>query len=240
MNGAVPAGGWRVERRAGRAVELHAAWLSVDEQPGGRAVALCQPDGSALVLGSTQSDSVVDRGRAADAGVEVVRRRSGGGAVLVRPADPLWVDVWVPGDDPLADVDVGRAFLWLGRAWAAALASIGVDGLSVAAGPMGRRGTIADVACFGAVSSGEVTMADGRKIVGLAQRRVRAGSWFHGACLINWEPRSLVALLSLDAADAEHLIDELEAAAVGLADVLGDRHPSLLRRAADAFVSALP
>jgi lipoate---protein ligase len=239
LNGAVRAGGWRVERRAGRAAELHAAWPSVDGHPGGRAVALCQPQGSALVLGSTQPDTIVDGGRTATAGVEVVRRRSGGGAVLVRPGDPLWVDVWVPRDDPLADVDVGRAFMWLGRAWAAALGSMGVDGLSVAPGPVGEGDTTA-VACFGAVSTGEVTTADGRKIVGLAQRRVRAGSWFHGACLIGWEPRALVALLSLDPADAEDLIVGLEWAAVGLADVVGDRDGALASRAADAFVAALP
>ena len=37
--------------------------------------------------------------------------------------------------------------------------------------------------CFGGVGTGEVVTADGRKVVGLAQRRNRAGAWFHGACV---------------------------------------------------------
>ena len=54
----------------------------------------------ALVLGSTQPDDVVDRAAAARAGVEVVRRRSGGGAVLLVPGDVTWVDVLLPRADP--------------------------------------------------------------------------------------------------------------------------------------------
>jgi lipoate---protein ligase len=229
-----------VETRAAAAEALHAAWPSVDERPDRRAVAFCRPTRPALVLGSTQPDSLVDRRRATRAGIDVARRRSGGGAVLVRPDDPLWADVWVPADDPLFDVDVGRAFLWLGRVWAAALARMGVEGATVAAEPPGHRDDAAGVVCFGALSSGEVTTADGRKIVGLAQRRVRRGSWFHGACLVRWDPGSLMALLSTDAADGPRVMDALTGAAVGLSDVLGDSEAASLSRARDAFVDALP
>jgi lipoate---protein ligase len=160
--------------------------------------------------------------------------------VLVAPDDPLWVDVWVPADDPLFEVDVGRAFLWLGRAWSEALGQIGLSGLVVASGPTSSAEGASAVACFGAVSSGEVMIDDGRKIVGLAQRRVRAGAWFHGACLGTWDPAALVALLSLSPAHARRLVDELAPAAVGLLDVLGGADLSLLGRTADVFVDALP
>jgi lipoate---protein ligase len=192
------------------------------------------------VLGSTQPYSLVDGGRASRAGVEVTRRRSGGGAVLVAPDDPLWVDVWVPADDPLFEVDVGRAFLWLGRTWSVALAQLGVSGLVVAPGPSSSSGGASTVACFGAVSSGEVMIDDGRKIVGLAQRRVRAGAWFHGACLGRWDPAALVALLSLSPAQARRVVDELAPAAVGLLNVLGVADVTALGRAADVFVDSLP
>jgi lipoate-protein ligase A len=195
-----------------------------------------------LVLGSTQPYSLVDGERATRAGVEVTRRRSGGGAVLVVPDDPLWVDVWVPTGDPLFDVDVGRAFLWLGRTWAEALSRTGVSGLVVAPRPTsGRTRTSACAcACFGAVSSGEVMIDDGRKIVGLAQRRVRAGAWFHGACLGTWDPGALVALLSLSPVDARDAVDELTQVAVGLLDVLGEADVSVLGGAAASFLDALP
>ncbi len=192
------------------------------------------------MLGSTQPYSLVDGERAARAGVEVTRRRSGGGAVLVVPSDPLWVDVWVPTGDPLFDVDVGRAFFWLGRTWAEALGRMGVSGLAVAPRPTSGGTRTSACACFGTVSSGEVMIDDGRKIVGLAQRRVRAGAWFHGACLGTWDPGALVALLSLSPADARSAVDELTPAAVGLNDVLGEADASVLGGAAHIFLDALP
>src|SRR5262245_17418784 len=80
-------------------------------------------DRPALVLGSGQPDSDVDAGAVAAAGVEIVRRRSGGGAVLVAPGGLLWVDLVVPAGDPLWQADVGRAAWWVGASWAAALES---------------------------------------------------------------------------------------------------------------------
>ena len=46
--------------------------------------------------------------------------------MLVRPDEPLWVDVLLPADDPLWEADVGRSFHWLGQAWVDALAAVGV------------------------------------------------------------------------------------------------------------------
>ncbi|HYH52347.1 MAG TPA: hypothetical protein VEG38_22615, partial [Acidimicrobiia bacterium] len=79
-----------------------------------------------LVLGSSQRDDVVDATRVAARGVEVVRRRSGGSAVLVEPGSAVWIDVTIPAGDPLWDQDVGRAFHWLGAAWAEVLQGSGV------------------------------------------------------------------------------------------------------------------
>src|SRR5439155_265605 len=74
----------------------------------------------------------------AGAEVSVVRRRTGGGAVWVAPGDPVWVDVVVPAGDRLWDDDVGRAVWWLGDAWAAALADLGLAAAGVHRGPMVR------------------------------------------------------------------------------------------------------
>ena len=47
-----------------------------------------EASGPAVVLGSTQPEATVDAGAAAAAGLDVVRRRSGGGAVLaLTPAE---------------------------------------------------------------------------------------------------------------------------------------------------------
>jgi lipoate-protein ligase A len=123
-----------------------------------------------LVLGSSQRDDTVAWDRAAARGVEVVRRRSGGSAVLVGPGTAVWVDVTIPTGDPLWDHDVGRAFHWLGAAWTDVLAAAGL-GAVWHDGPM-RRTAWSDRVCFAGLGPGEVTV-EGRKVVGL--RRVRTG-----------------------------------------------------------------
>ncbi len=211
--------GWRVEERFGTAAELHASWPSAGRHHEERGVARCHPSGLAVVLGSTQSDSVVDRTGAARAGATVVRRRTGGGAVLVAPGDPVWIDVWVPTGDPLWDADVSQAFGWLGDVWQSALGSLGVEGLSVQGVAPGFRSEWSTLVCFGGVGTGEVTVAGGRKVAGLAQRRTRAGVWIQGACAIHWDPSTLLGALALSPEARRAAIGGLEGAAVGVADL---------------------
>ena len=50
----------------------------------------------------------VDEVLLGESGIELARRRSGGGAVLLGADDHVWVDLVVPADDPLAEDDVSR------------------------------------------------------------------------------------------------------------------------------------
>jgi lipoate-protein ligase A len=149
----------------------------------------------ALVLGSTQRDDVVDAGALAAAGIDLVRRRSGGGAVLVEPATTVWIDVDLPAGDPLWSDDVGRSFGWLGRTWAAALGRLGLDA-EVNDGGMCTT-SWSRLVCFAGLGPGEVTVG-GAKAVGLAQRRTRHGARFQTAVHLAWDPLPLLALLSLE------------------------------------------
>ena len=201
-------GGWSVRRLRGSAASLHAEPLPADP---GRAVWVLDATGPALVLGSTQGPDLVDADEAAARGVEVVRRRSGGGAVFVDPATTAWVDLVIPAGDPLWHDDVGRAARWVGEAWRAALAELDVAPVEVhtgalACGPLGR------LVCFGTVGAGEVTLADRRKVVGISQRRTRFAARFQCAAYTRWDPEPLVALLGLDADGAR----AVEGAAVGV------------------------
>ena len=151
---------------------------------GVRVVEVSEP---ALVLGSTQP-AVAERD------VAVVRRRSGGGAVLVGPGEVVWVDVLVPASDRLWSQDVGVAFHWLGLAWTRALTSLGITA-RWHEGPMVRSAWCREV-CFAGIGPGEVTV-EGKKVVGIAQRRVRAGSLFQCAALLHWDPLRMVDLVGL-------------------------------------------
>ena len=191
---------WRVERRSLGAAEFHA--LDVPD-PAERAVWVADPTAPALVLGSAQPDTDVRAG----VEIEVVRRRSGGGAVLVVPGELLWIDVIVAAGDPLWDDDVGRASHWLGDVWAAALAELGVEG-AVHKGPLVRTPWSGAV-CFAGLGPGEVTVGD-KKVVGISQRRTRAAARFQCAALGRWDPAALLSQLAIDVSVAE-----LEPIAVG-------------------------
>ena len=184
---------------------------------------MLEPTGTALVLGSTQAASSV---RSDLPGVEVVRRRSGGGAVLLEPGAVLWVDVILPAADPLWVDDVGRSFHWLGGVWAEALRACGVDGLAVHEGPMPRTDW-SSLVCFAGLGPGEVTVG-GRKVVGISQRRTRAAARFQCVVLERWDPGAVVARFEPSAVPAS----PLGAVAAGPGVPL----PTL----ADAFLAHLP
>jgi lipoate-protein ligase A len=236
------AGSWRLEEREGDAATLHAGWPTVLDRPDEPTVAVCRVTGPAVVLGSSQPESVIDAGRAAAAGISVARRRSGGGAVLVTPGDPVWIDVWVPAGHPQWSDDVVRAFDWLGDAWTAGLRRSGIT-LSSTRGPIVRSDAPWwSLACFGTVGAGEVVTDDGRKVVGLAQRRNRRGAWFHGAGLVRWDATALVDTLALAPDQRAAARRGLGRVAVGvhdLADEQGVARPAVEDIAA-AVIASLP
>jgi hypothetical protein len=84
--------------------------------------------------------------------------------------------------------------VWLGRRVAEALAAVGVAGTTVHDGPM-RRTAWSGAVCFDGLGPGEATTAAG-KLVGISQRRTRAGARFQCAVHVAWAPAALVALLS--------------------------------------------
>lgn len=194
---------WSVEYRRGNAREL------LDGPVMARAtVFLLEPDRPAIVLGSRQDESIVER-RAVDgdvasatapglATVDVVRRRSGGTAVFVDDS-VVWVDVVVPRTHPGWDDDISKASVSLGRCWVSALRATSaatVDGdrdWMVHDGPMERR-PWSELVCFGGLGPGEVHVG-GRKVVGIAQRRTREWALFQCALVRRWDPSQLLAYL---------------------------------------------
>jgi lipoate-protein ligase A len=159
---------------------------------GRRTAFIRRVDRSTLVLGSTQDAGIVDMAAVAARGVELARRRSGGGAVLVQPDRAVWVDTWVPRDDPLWNDDVAQSGAWVGRWWAE---SLGTADLEVHGGPP-IRSQWSDLICFAGVAAGEVRHR-GRKVVGVAQWRGREGSMCHSLAYLGVDWADLTELLDL-------------------------------------------
>jgi lipoate-protein ligase A len=214
--------GWRVERATGSATDFHARPLEQLDRP---TVHVWTVDRPALVLGSTQPDTDVDVAACAAAGVEVVRRRSGGGAVLLDPGAAVWVDVELPRGHERWDDDVGRATWWVGERWCAALRDAGQHqpGMAVHRGGMVTT-PWSRLVCFAGLGPGEVTDGTGAKVVGISQRRTRFGARFQCVVPLAWDPVRLAGLLAV--ADRQRLTSDLAGVAAPVAvdgDALVDR-----------------
>jgi lipoate-protein ligase A len=183
--------GWSTERVTGNAADFHArvpdagagrqAWWYAVEQP-------------AIAIGSAQPVETIDMVACAQLGIEVVRRRSGGGAVLLLPGQILWLDVLIPLGDPLWDDDIGRSMWWFGEVWARSLRALGETEVAVHHGPLVPTAWSRTV-CFDGLGSGEVVVGTA-KAVGISQRRTRSWARLQSAVHVVWRPDVMVSLLS--------------------------------------------
>ena len=183
-----------LSRWRGSAAGFHARAVTPPVEPAVWVFDVAVP---ALVLGSSQPWEAADAAACAVEGVEVVKRRSGGGAVLLCPTEVVWFDVIVPTDElhraGVGD-DLAASMVWLGRAVAAALETTGIPDAVVHDGPMVRTPWSATV-CFDGVGPGEVLTRAG-KLVGISQRRTRDGARFQCAAHTVWDPAHLLRLLT--------------------------------------------
>jgi lipoate-protein ligase A len=188
-----------------------------------------------LVLGSTQRDDIVGVA-ALRRGVDVVHRRGGGGAVYLGPGTgfQLWLDAWIPRDDPLWMPDVSLAAEWVGKWWISALAAL-VGGAPEPPGLEVHRGRLVpgafgNLVCFAGRGPGEV-LHHGRKLVGVSQWRARQGALFSSCAYWRWDPAPLLELLEPAPDDRARLVASLESAGVGLAELpLTSDDPDPLQR----------
>lgn len=157
------------------------------------AVFAMQPIDAAVVLGSTQSETVVDHEVAGRLGLGLCRRRSGGGLVVIDPIACRWVDVLVPTGHVLASDDVHAVLDWLGAVWVSAIAALG----GVATSHLGasEHAEAGRVVCFAGMGRGEVSVS-GRKLIGISQRRDRRGARFQCIVYSRFDVASHLSLLA--------------------------------------------
>ncbi|MSO59491.1 MAG: lipoate--protein ligase family protein [Ilumatobacteraceae bacterium] len=195
---------WAVNDYVGTARQFHANDLEWR-----RGVWLCRPTDAALVLGSAQDESDVDTDRARQEKIDVVRRRSGGGAVYLDSESTVWIDVVITRKDAHWVDDVSRSALWLGHVWSEVLQQFGVLDLDVYSAPI-LKPVVSRSVCFAGMASGEVLSA-GRKVIGISQRRNRDGARFQCVLYRQWRPQEYAHLfVSQEVQDALCSLDVAE------------------------------
>ena len=196
------------------------------DQSGGPTVRFYGWRPATVSLGYAQPlDEAVDRATCHALGIGLVRRPTGGSAILHEPPDAevTYSVVAREGDFPGAD-DVLETYRILSEGLAAGLARFGVRAQLTPLVRSRRVETASPAFCFRRAGAYELVV-EGRKLVGSAQRRQRRAFLQHGSVLLDADPSRIRRVFPRET--------EPTASMTTLTDILG-RSPSF-----DTVVTAL-
>jgi lipoate---protein ligase len=202
---------WQIQHSSGDAGTFHARELPI----GQRIATFFAVESPTLVLGSSQRAESVDVTSATRHGIDIVRRRSGGGGVLLWPGEFVWLDLEIPEGDDLWSDDVSRSMWWVGDLWREALTDF-EPSAAVYRGRLVQTRWSSDV-CFAGAGPGEVLVEDA-KLVGVSQRRTRSAVRFQTMVHLRWRPGE-VASLVVDGPSAEELAPLVRICAASAEDI---------------------
>lgn len=186
-----------------------------------------------ISLGRNQPIDGVDLRRIAARGYQVVRRPTGGRAIL--HTDELTYSIAASPTDPLMSGLVLDSYLRISRGLVDGLKRLGIP--AVEAPGTNRAGPDVSAACFEVPSAYEIT-AGGKKVLGSAQMRRRHTVIQHGSLPLTGDLTRVVDCLAYqDEAERDALRESLAAHAATAEAVLG--RTVSLREAADALAAGL-
>ena len=189
-----------------------------------------------LSLGRGQPFADVDLAACQTAAVDVVRRPSGGRAIL--HTDELTYSVALLQTDPLAAGGILESYRRLSEGLLAGLRRLGVQAIQTA----GARKPTEDLSavCFETPSDYEITV-QGLKLVGSAQWRARGGVLQHGTLPLCGDITRIISYLALPGTEREAQRQTLRTRATTLEASLGQPVPFARTASAlaDGFSQAL-
>jgi lipoate-protein ligase A len=213
-------------------MEIDLALLDLAAAGGGPYVRVYAWEGYWLSLGYFQKpEQAVDVLAAAKAGVGIVRRPTGGKALL--HGDEVTYSVALPPHHPLAQTSVLESYRSLSRQLVAALTDVGLP-VELSPGTGGLM-TRAVAPCATEVGPESITL-NRRKLVGSAQVRRHGAVLQHGSIPLSDRPDDIVRLLKPPAQlGGEDFVDwynrrTTSVAGAGFTATAGDIQQALLRR----------
>ena len=189
-----------------------------------------------LSLGRNQKLAEVDLPACRAAGVDIVRRPTGGRSIL--HTDELTYSVSLPQADPRAEGGVVEGYRRLSEGLLAGLERLGVRAVQAASrkAPGGPPTPV----CFESPSDYEITVG-GRKLIGSAQWRTRGGALQHGTLPLHGDLARVVGFLAFSAAERQAQRQRLRQRALTLEEAAGTRHSfdRVAQALAEGFAAAL-
>ena len=177
---------------------------------------------AAVSLGYFQrARSEIDFEQCKERNIDVVRRLTGGRAVL-HDAE-LTYSIVVQEDNPLIPKTITASYRYFSNGLLAGLEELGIQAqMTVPAAAYGqRKKQPASAACFDAPSHYEVTV-EGRKLAGSAQVRKNGVILQHGSLLLRFSAEQFVELLRLQSAEKrQQTVQMLKSRATSIEEVLG-------------------
>ena len=185
--------------------------------------------------------SEIDLDQCKERNIDVVRRLTGGRAVL-HDAE-LTYSIVVQEEYPLIPKTITASYRYFSKALLAGLEALGITAqMTVPVAAYGqRKKQPASAACFDAPAHFEVTVG-GRKLVGSAQVRKKGVILQHGSVLLRFSAEQFVELLQLPTAEKRaQTAKMLKSRATSIEEVLGRSvtWQEVYRSMANAFESAL-
>jgi lipoate-protein ligase A len=154
-------------------------------------------------LGRAQTEADVDLAATREWGMDVVRRATGGGAILHNEAEVTY-SVVLPLDFPGLPRDITGSFAFLSRGVVNALRDLGVPA-EIESVPDNTRETLCYVR-----KQGTNVMVRGRKISGGAQRRDARAVLQHGTVIVERDEARMARLFGTPEADIAARVTSLE------------------------------
>lgn len=154
-------------------------------------------------------------------GVDVVRRLTGGRAVL--HDNELTYSVCIPEDHPLIPRSITASYCLISKGLIAGLTKLGIAAvMSASREESGQpKKEHSSSACFDAPAQYELTVG-GRKLAGSAQVRKEGVLLQHGSLLLDFQPEQVAALLDVpQAGQRQRLAAMLNKSATSVREILG-------------------